>query len=226
MAESYWDPDKFSAEVSSRLHAALAEGPTPAALTAMVRECAGAAEAVAAGRDMACGAGCPYCCVLNVGVLLPEALLIADWLKDALRPAQLSELQKKLARHRAWARWMDDDERIGKKVTCPFLDPAGSCSIHPVRPLACRGVTSLDSDRCRLALSPTAGEDAPVVVSDLLRKSACTESFRALSDVLKVHWLDHRSIELGSGVLAFLEDPTLPETFLSGGKLPDRLWQP
>jgi len=151
-------------------------------------------------------------------------MLIADWLRDSLLPAELQALEKKLALHRCWGRWMDDEERICKQESCPFLDTAGCCMIHPIRPLNCRSVTSLDRASCRLALSPYCDEP-PLVVVDLLRKAAYTESYRTLADVLKAHWLDPRSIELGSGVLAFLEEPALHGMFLSGRRLPDELWR-
>jgi len=40
-----------------------------------------------------------------------------------------------------------------------------------------------------------------------------------------IYGFDDRSIELGSGVLAFLERPELRERLLCAGQLPAELWQ-
>jgi Fe-S-cluster containining protein len=173
---------------------------------------------------MACAAGCPHCCVLNVAILLPEGMIIADRLREGLPPAALSAVQKRLATHRDWGRWMDDEERIAKLAVCPLLDDAGRCSVHPVRPLTCRGVASLDSSSCREAFNPIISDQDRMVPADLLRRAAYDEAFTALARALRRHGLDDRSIELGSGVLAFLEHPGCRGQLLSGKELPRELW--
>jgi hypothetical protein len=226
MGDFRWDPDTFRSEVMSRLLATLADKRDTAALAAAVAGSAAAAEAICVGRQMACTAGCPHCCVLNVAVLLPEAMIIAEWIRDRLSAPELAALQKELRLHRCWVRWMDDEERILKHESCPLLDAAGSCTVHPVRPLACRGIISLDSNSCRQAFAPSIVTDELLTIpADLLRKSAYDEAFLALAQALKRYGLDDRSIELGSGVLAFLECPERRELFLSGGRLPQEMWQ-
>ncbi|WP_026841710.1 hypothetical protein [Citrifermentans bremense] len=46
-----------------------------------------------------------------------------------------------------------------------------------------------------------------------------------LGKALKSRGLDDRSIELGTGVLAFLEEPEYLELFTGRGRLPDSLWR-
>jgi len=224
MADSGWS-DSFCAELTVRLVAVLAEARSAATLAHAVAETADAAEAVSTGREMACAAGCSHCCVLNVAVLLPEALRIADWLQEKLPPDELLALQKILEGHRTWGRWMDDEERIARHVTCPMLDGAGCCIIYPVRPLACRGVTSLDSERCKDAHAPAINDEVPLVPTDLLRRAAYDDGFMALAQALQFHGIDHRSIELGTGVLAFLVAPGCRELLLGGTRLPAELWR-
>lgn len=224
MTISQWNVDEFSSELKAEMVTALAGVPEFSGVAAALTGCAAAAEAVCTGRTMACGAGCPHCCVLNVAVLLPEAMVIAEWMRERMSQPELEVMEKRLALHRCWTRWMDDDERITKHMTCPFLDEEGSCIIHPVRPLACRGVASLDSNSCREALSPVVTDEARLVVADLLRRAAFDTAFTALARALKSHGLDDRSIELGAGVMAFLENPRRREEFLSGAKLPRDLW--
>ena len=174
---------------------------------------------------MACTAGCPHCCVLNVAILLPEGMIIAEWLKARLLPSELHDVQKRLKDHRSMTRWVDDEERITKRMICPLLDATGHCIIHPVRPLACRSVASLDSNSCREAFSPIITDEVRLVLSDLLRKAAYDEGFTALVKALGYYGLDDRSIDLGAGVMAFLDQPQYRELFLGGMRLPDELWQ-
>lgn len=225
MVDNRWDADRFSSALTAKLLAALAGMRDTNALAMALTECAAAAEEVCCGRLMACAAGCPHCCVLNVAILLPEGMIIADWMRERLLPSELEAVRKSLAVHRSWARWMDDEERIIKRMACPLLDSTGSCSIHPVRPLACRGVTSLDSNSCREAFSPIITDEARFVPADLLRQAAFDAAFMSLAEALDFYGLDDRSIELGSGVLAFLERPECREIFLSGERIPDELRQ-
>lgn len=214
----------FRSDLAADLAASLSVVCDAAGLEAVVSDCAAAAEGACGERDMACRAGCPHCCLLNVAVLLPEAMVIAQQIQERLSPVDLASLQKVLRSHRCWTRWMDDEERIIKQAACPFLDVYGGCSIHPVRPLVCRGVTSLDSEGCQRAFAPVVTDEAEPVLTDLLRKAVFDETFRALGDALRQSGFDHRSIELGTGVLAFLEDPRHRDRLLSRLRLPDELW--
>lgn len=217
--------DEFTANLVDEIEAMLATARDAESMAKVVAEAAAAAEEPCRGRPMACAAGCPYCCVLNVAVLLPEAMTIAAWLAGRFTPDALTALREALAEHRSWARWMDDEERIIKKAFCPLLDSAGSCSVHPVRPLACRGVTSLDSESCKEAFDPVITDEMRLVPADLLRKETYDEAFTALANALGNAGFDDRSIELGSGVLLFLEHPHLRELFLQRGRLPDEPWR-
>lgn len=220
-----WHEEEFRRLATEKVVLLLDGRPTEATLTAAVSGCAEDAEAICSDRPMACAAGCPCCCVLNVAVLLPEAMRIARQLVEQTPPRELEELFKRLAQHRSWTRWMDDDERILKRMSCPLLDRYGACSIHPVRPLACRAITSLDSESCRQAFAPIVTDEDRLVPTDLLRKAAYDAAFTSLAAGLASCGLDDRSIELGTGVIAFLEHPEYRELFIQGGKLPDTMWR-
>lgn len=173
------------------------------------------------GRRTACRAGCPHCCVLNVTALLPEAAAIAAVLAERTPPPDLAALVDRLDRHRRTVRWMDDDERVRRGIACPFLTLEGSCSIHPFRPLACRGVTSLDAALCRASLDPCGDEYAPrVVPMDLVRRTVMDDAFLALARALEDTGMEARGIELGTGAWAFLAAPQRCASFLAGGRLP------
>jgi len=208
-------------ELAAILSDASQKGDVEAGLMQGVALCADRAEALCTGREMACARGCRHCCVLNVAVLLPEAMRIAE----TITATAWSALQKRLEFHSNRERWMDDEERMMRAAFCPLLDTDGSCSIHPVRPLACRGVASLDSGRCKRAFNPIIDDETDrTVPADLVRQTAYDRAFMALGRVLANHGLDERSIELGVGVLAFARNPELKTLFISGGRLPRELW--
>jgi Fe-S-cluster containining protein len=113
-------------------------------------------EARAAETPISCRAGCGACCRQMVPVSLFEAEALIEWLETL--PA---ERQEELAQrfHRALSalrdagviekllneNWVLDEEESTQlavdyfhaRVACPFLENE-SCSIHPIRPLACR----------------------------------------------------------------------------------------
>lgn len=208
-------------ELAAILPDALEKGNIEAGLLRGLTLCADRAEALCVGREMACARGCPHCCVLNVAVLLPEAMRIAE----TITATEWSALQNRLERHCNRERWMDDQERVMRGAFCPLLATDGSCSIHPVRPLACRGVASLDSGRCRSAFNPIIDDEHDrSVPADLVRQAAYDRAFMALGRALANQGLDDRSIELGVGILAFARNPEIKTLFLSGGRLPRELW--
>jgi len=173
----------------------------------------------------ACRAGCPYCCVLNVTLLLPEAAVIAARLAGRLTDTERAGLIARLDYQRMRVRWMEDGERVRRQIGCPLLDTAGSCSIHPFRPLMCRGVTSLDSGLCREALDPAELDVPRAVPMDMTRKTAMDEAFCALARAMEECGFETRGIELSAGVGAFLARPELCQRLLSGGRLSPGLWE-
>ena len=204
MANGAWNAERFGSGLTASLVGALADVRDAVSLVRAVTMCATAAEAVCCERPMACAAGCPHCCVLNVAILLPEGMIIADWLRKQLPPSALDSLRGRLSDHCRRVRWMGDDERITKQVACPLLDAAEQCIIHPVRPLVCRAVASLNRTSCREAFNPAVSDEGRLVSADMLRQSVFDEAFMALARAVRHHGLEDRSIELGNGVLAFL----------------------
>ncbi len=168
----------------------------------------------------ACRPGCAGCCRINVGTLAIEGAVVAARLRSQ-EPDPEAAAARLLAFHER-VRWLEDRERVSEKLLCPFLDPQARCSIHPIRPLACRGVSSLDPEDCRRALSgeePDDGE-AGLVRMDLLQKALHDEAFAALAEALAARGLDARCRDVSGMTAAFLADPALAAAFLSGTRVP------
>lgn len=142
-------------------------------------------EAAAAGHPISCRAGCGACCRQLVPINLFEAEALANWL-STLPEERMAVLRDRFDRALAALRdagivdrilnrsWSLDDQhstqlaidyfRAG--VPCPFLENE-SCSIHPIRPLACREylVTS-PPELCKdPALNVVSGVELPLRIS-------------------------------------------------------------
>lgn len=183
------------------------------------------AEHLAGHKPVACQAGCSHCCVLNVAVLLPEAAAIAAWFMLQTQAKDRAELLSRLQRFALKVRWMEDSERVHRQTACPFLDEQGRCSIYPVRPLSCRGVTSLDSAACLSAFDTTVFDTSLAVPMDTTRRMVMNAAFCSLARALEEKPMMHRSIELCAGVAAFLADPELVQVLIAGEDLPVGLWE-
>ena len=166
----------------------------------------------------ACGRGCATCCVLNVATLPVEGAAIAAHLRAGVTDAQAQARAAELAAFGDRVRWLGDRERAAHRLTCRFLDPAGGCSVYPVRPLACRSASSLDAAACREALG--GDEDEAVVVMDTLQKVLYDEARHAVAEVLAARGLDARRRDVSAMSAAFLADPAAAGHFLGGGMLP------
>ena len=114
-------------------------------------------------HKIACGAGCNACCNSFVRCSLPEALLVADWLRLPENAAVLGRFREKLPawrgragglaaelnalvdENRDWERY----DRLGveyglRQNLCP-LNHEGRCEIYPARPTICRSVHVLET---------------------------------------------------------------------------------
>lgn len=97
--------------------------------------------------SVACRDACDHCCHQRVGVTPLEAITILAHLRCAQPRQQQEELRRRVRKAVQDAQGLSSEERISKNLPCPFL-VNHRCSIYEVRPLACRGVHSLDAAIC------------------------------------------------------------------------------
>lgn len=222
-------PFDFSAycdEIAGIAARGLAGSPGAESISAVMKQVTGRAEEVLAARLsakeqelIACGPGCAACCTVNVTVLLPEAIAIAAHVDGMRTGGGPAAMKTRIADAAARVRWMDDNERIRAGVACPFLDRRGWCSIHPVRPLTCRALSSTDPEQCRRALASHGSDEEETIVVNIFQKFLMEETFRALSVALERAGLDVTGRELGRSVTRCLNDPRLADDFLAGARI-------
>ena len=78
-------------------------------------------------KSILCGPECPHCCEKAIPTItIPEAIYINQY-----------------------ARENNIEPNEYKEGVCPFLNEKGSCSIHPARPVRCRGWNSDNLEFCK-----------------------------------------------------------------------------
>ena len=170
-------------------------------------------QVLATGPRLACREGCPWCCYgTKVDVLAPEALVIAaELLREGTDPRSIRESARRVEH-------LSREDRHRQRVACPLLDEArGRCSVHALRPLACRGHGSLSARDCQHALEQGEEDRAiPKHVPLLLVHSAVSAGLRL---ALKQAGLDGRVLELSSALDVALSHGGAPERWARGEKL-------
>lgn len=165
---------------------------------------------------VACAPGCSSCCVVNIAVLVPEAITIARYLRRHLDEDSLAAVKARLKELYRKTRWLDDEERLFLRMSCAFLDPDGKCLIHKVRPLLCRSITSLDGTLCQEAIALMPLGEAPVVVMNLFQKEFFEAVYQGLArGVGELGW-DDRPWQLSAALHSLLNDTGIVERYLLG----------
>jgi Fe-S-cluster containining protein len=144
--------------------------------------------------------------VVYVAVLRPEAATIVAYLERKLSASEFLALQQKVDALYAAIRWLDEEERIRWRQPCALLDEDGTCSVYPVRPLLCRGMTSIDPETCRQAIELLPLGDAPPVTVNLFQSFLFNQAFIALARAMENAGLENRSMEMTAAIKALLDE--------------------
>jgi len=173
---------------------------------------------------VACKDGCDHCCYQSVGVTPPEALAIANYLRQNLSASEFASVAAHVADCHERTRSLSAEERFSPDYPCPFLK-AGSCTIYEVRPLSCRGMNSLDAGECSARLrQPEAraafietGKGGHSFMEPIRGFHAVSAGMQiALSEL---YALDMRPLELTAAIQLLLTAPdTLVSEWLAGAR--------
>jgi Fe-S-cluster containining protein len=96
--------------------------------------------------ELACKAGCNWCCYQSVRVTPPEVFRIVEFIRS-MPDTDREELESRLRHLRKLTRGISQKKRAKLRLACAFLKD-GLCSIYSVRPLACAEFTSVNAKDC------------------------------------------------------------------------------
>jgi hypothetical protein len=167
----------------------------------------------AAHEHVVCQAGCAWCCYPPfVTATAAEVICIAAFLRDTLDPAALQSLLMRLKQRAGLIAGLQPAQRDHARVACALLVD-NRCSVHPLRPLACRGWVSSDVQSCEASYN--SGWESPVPNGP--RHLGITTSVReGMRQALEQSGLEDERIDLTRGLLVILSEPDRIERWLAG----------
>jgi len=171
--------------------------------------------------DYACRKGCSWCCHQTVMVTAPEALLVAQYIRERFDEETVARLRDRIVQNAENIEGLSNDERLDHGLACVFLQD-GDCSIYPARPLPCRGGFSEDADYClnllknreetQAAVAQGALEGKFLIVPKMLFDSAQV----GMAAAVRNDGLNADPLELTTAVAIALSDPDITEKWLNG----------
>lgn len=99
-------------------------------------------------QPIACVKGCSWCCFQPVYLTTQEALLLYEFIIQTFDKQQIKTIQSKAEIKLKKTKNLSEDKKQHIVHACPFLID-NSCSVYPVRPMACRIYLSKDVDSCK-----------------------------------------------------------------------------
>jgi putative zinc- or iron-chelating protein len=198
-------------EAFTRGPAGVAEAAVGAAASA-ARLFAAAERAAPPKPPIACQAGCSHCCHEKVLVVAPEAIRLAEHLRESLPAAAFERLVEQVRATDELTRGLSRDERTARSIPCPLLDRDGTCSAYVARPIVCGGWASLDVDACARRQGDRGAAVPPVFVAGYEAGNAVLAGLgKACFDA----GLDGTPLELVAALRVALERPNAAERFLA-----------
>ncbi|MBF0250202.1 MAG: hypothetical protein HQL35_06175 [Alphaproteobacteria bacterium] len=166
-------------------------------------------------RPVACGPNCPFCCHVRLAAAAPEILLVLAYVDSHWDDDSMTALMRKAANLDALTRGKNEAERERLRLPCPLLKD-GSCAVHPVRPLSCRAVASVDVAACRRAHASRMAEGAPLYEPQYqIANGVGYGLYAGLADA----GLGVENVEMNAALAVGLGKPGLARRWLNGETL-------
>jgi Fe-S-cluster containining protein len=168
--------------------------------------------------NIACGAGCGYCCHTMVSLLPPEAFYLAQHIETAFAPDVSKALQQRIVDHDRKNRGLSAVGRYEGHIPCPMLDPdTWFCRVHDARPLTCRSLHSSNKPACVKAYEE---RDAyiPTESHQLFFENA-RAYHEAFSASLSDHGIDMQPLELNAALATIWTEGDAMARWLAGEKV-------
>jgi len=168
------------------------------------------AEIIPSPQPIACASQCPYCCHIRVTASPPEILLVLDQIQSTWDEESLTALKRKVGNIDGRTRGLDDDARAKLRLPCPLLKN-GSCAVHDVRPLSCRGVSSVDLKSCKAAYNSYMRDGVPMY--DPQFQAANAIGYGLYAGLLD-QGFDPENVELTAALSIGLKSPDIGRSWL------------
>src|ERR671933_576195 len=170
-------------------------------------------EQFATAEHVACRAGCSWCCTFtSIRTSAPEVLRIAAYLRTTLPPDDLRSITKRLAQRATRISTLPEDRRGRARIPCALLVNQ-RCSIYPVRPLACMGVTSSNAAACEA--SYRSGWTRPIP-NGARHLGIAVDVRTGMTESITHAGLDGSGLDLNIALLIALETPDAADRWLAG----------
>ncbi len=106
-------------------------------------------ESMESPPEIACKAGCPYCCSMQISITPPEAIVLGAHVVDHYSEDQQRVLLEKIGHNIRLTYGKSQGEKVRNwhDTPCIFLE-GGGCSVYAIRPFVCRSWHSLDAGHC------------------------------------------------------------------------------
>lgn len=157
------------------------------------------------GAEVACQAGCSFCCWLRVDVRAHEVLLIRRYLAGDRWVGDRGALEAKVRVVGARVAGLTAPaERAAVRQPCALLDHAGCCTVYAVRPAACRRYLSVSVDACEAIWNdgtPAVEPEHPVIAE------AGRHAAAGAHNAFVAAGFDGFSYDLMAALAEALEDP-------------------
>jgi len=161
---------------------------------------------------IACKKGCAYCCYGRVATSVPEVIRIAAYILTVRSEEEVAEFVSLAKIYLGAFAGLSAYDRSTLTQACPFLSEDLSCSIHPVRPIACRRHHSLDVEACKKALDKLGELGVPQLLDVGWMTQPIIEGMERGAAAANLH---PRHVDLIRGVLLAIESDA-SERWLEG----------
>ena len=164
------------------------------------------------GTEIACRAGCSFCCHLRVMVFPHEAIALFRFLGSRIPPEQAEEVRRRVLENAAPVK-----EGSAAGAACAFL-VAGKCSAYEARPSACSGYHSLSKERCESSCENRGDPAEGIPVSQAMKHVAASLD-DGIQEGLAATGLSRVRMELHTAVAALIRNPALVQRWRAGRPL-------
>jgi hypothetical protein len=167
----------------------------------------------------ACEKGCSWCCHQTVMVIAPEVLSVKAYLQLTFDAEEVQAMRDRLAVQTAQISGRSTPERQSEGISCGLLADS-ACSLHPGRPLPCRGGFSADAGFCQdlfqnfvtvIADVEAGAREGPFMV---VPKTLFNSGQVALTKAFKDVGYECRPLELTAALEIALSRPNIAEEWL------------